>query len=59
MDLLISLLTLCATLIAGWLVRDALRELGQPSDAEAGGSAPSIQPDARLVERLRRTRSVA
>lgn len=59
MDLLISLLTVCAALTGGWLVRDALRELGQRTPAGPAQDGTAIQPDAGLVERLRRTRSVA
>ena len=53
MDLLISLMTLGAAALAGWLVRDAARDLSQGTDRR---SPVAVQPDAGLVERLQRRR---
>ena len=57
MDLLLTVMTLSVALLAAWLVCDELRDhglVGADSD-----SVLTVQPDAGLVERLRRGRSAA
>ena len=56
MDLLISLMTLGATALASWLVRDAARDLTRAAE---GAEPTAVQPDDGLVERLRRSRGAS
>jgi len=57
MDLLLTMMTLSLALLAAWLVFDELRDQGLIGADSEGDSVLTVQPDAGLVERLRRGRS--